>query len=183
MGQDPISLIISTFGNLYAFMVVLRFLLQLSQADYYNPISQAVVKVTSVPLAPLQKLLPRMGRWDLSALILAILVKFATFMLLVLVSSHQGYPDLIMLLAVSALGVVDMILTVYFWAVLGAVIISWVAPNSYHPAPQLLLQLTEPLFALVRKVIPPLGGLDLSPIFIFLAIQIIQAQLSMLAPL
>jgi len=182
MGQDPIALIISTFGNLYAFLVVLRFLLQLAQADYYNPISQAVVKATSAPLAPLQKVLPRMGRWDLSALVLAVLVKFATFMLLVLTSGSQGFPDVMILLAVSAVGVLDMILTVYFWAVLGSVIISWVAPNSYHPAPQLLIQLTEPLFALVRKVIPPLGGLDLSPIFIFLAIQIIQAQLSMLAP-
>lgn len=183
MGQDPIALIISTFGNLYAFMVVLRFLLQLAQADYYNPISQAVVKVTAMPLAPLQKILPRMGRWDLSALLLAVLVKFATFMLLILTSASQGFPDMVALIIVSAIGVVDMILTVYFWAVLGSVIISWVAPNSYHPAPQLLQQLTEPLFALVRKVIPPLGGLDLSPIFIFLAIQIIQGQLGMLAPL
>jgi len=182
MGQDPISLIINTFGSLYAFLVIMRFLLQLSQADYYNPISQAVVRATALPMAPLQKMLPRMGRWDLSALVLAVLVKLATFVLLVLVSPHQGFPDIMALVIVSVLGVLDMILTVYFWAVLGSVIISWVAPGSYHPAPQLLLQLTEPLFALVRKVIPPLGGLDLSPIFIFLAIQIIQAQLSMLAP-
>lgn len=182
MGQDPISLIINTFGSLYAFLVIMRFLLQLSQADYYNPISQAVVRATALPMAPLQKMLPRMGRWDLSALVLAVLVKLATFVLLVLVSTHQGFPDIMALVIVSVLGVLDMILTVYFWAVLGSVIISWVAPGSYHPAPQLLLQLTEPLFALVRKVIPPLGGLDLSPIFIFLAIQIIQAQLSMLAP-
>ncbi|MCV6588729.1 MAG: YggT family protein [Marinobacterium sp.] len=183
MGQDPIALIISTFGNLYAFLVVLRFLLQLAQADYYNPISQAVVKATAVPIAPLQKLLPKLGRFDLSALLLAVLVKFTTFILLILTSAHQGFPDMMLLILVSMLKVVDMILTVYFWAVLGSVIISWVAPNSYHPAPQLLQQLTEPLFALVRKVIPPLGGLDLSPIFIFLAIQIMQAQLSMLAPL
>ncbi len=182
MGQDPISLIINTFGSLYAFLVIMRFLLQLSQADYYNPISQAVVRATALPMAPLQKILPRMGRWDLSALLLAVLVKFATFILLVLASSNQGFPDMVALALVSVLGVVDMILTVYFWAVMGSVIISWVAPGSYHPAPQLLLQLTEPLFALVRKVIPPLGGLDLSPIVIFLAIQIIQAQLSMLAP-
>lgn len=52
------------------------------------------------------------------------------------------------------------------------------APNSYHPAPQLILQLTEPLFALARKVIPPIGGLDLSPILIFLVIQIVRAQLA-----
>ncbi|MBY4676416.1 YggT family protein [Marinobacterium arenosum] len=178
MGQDPITLIISTLGNLYAFIVVLRFLLQLAQADYYNPISQAVVKATNPPLMPLQKVLPRMGRWDLSALVLAALVKFGTLLLIFVV--HDNLPNIAGLALFSLVGVLDLILTIYFWAVLAAVIISWVAPNSYHPAPQLLLQLTEPLFALVRKVIPPLGGLDLSPIFIFLAIQIIQSQLSRL---
>lgn len=182
MGQDPITLIISTFGNLYAFIVVLRFLLQLSHADYYNPISQAIAKATNPPLVPLQKLLPRMGRVDLSSLLLAVGVKFATFILIVLAADHAGMPNLVTLLIVSAVGVLDLILTIYFWAVLGSVIISWVAPGSYHPAPQLLIQLTEPLFKLVQRVIPPLGGLDLSPIFIFLAIQIIQAQLQLLIP-
>lgn len=183
MGQDPITLIINTFGSLYAFIVILRFLLQLAQADYYNPISQAVAKATNPPLAPLQKLIPRFGRVDPSALILAVGVKFATIILIVLVSERTGMPNLVNLLIFSAVGVLDMILTVYFWAVLGSVIISWVAPGSYHPAPQLIIQLTEPLFKLVQRVIPPLGGLDLSPIFIFLAIQIIQAQLHLLVPM
>lgn len=182
MGQDPITLIISTFGNLYAFIVILRFLLQLSKADYYNPISQAVAKVTTPPLKPLQKILPKIGRIDISALVLAVGVKLATTLLIVLAAGH-GMPNILTLGIFSAVGVLDLILTVYFWAVLGSVIISWVAPGSYHPAPQLIIQLTEPLFRLVQKVIPPLGGLDLSPIFIFLAIQIIQAQLQMLVPM
>jgi len=82
------------------------------------------------------------------------------------------------ILLFSGVGVLDGILQIYFWAVIGAVIISWIAPDSYHPAPQLLLQLTEPLFALARKVIPPIGGLDLSPILIFLVIQIVRSQLA-----
>jgi YggT family protein len=84
------------------------------------------------------------------------------------------------LLIYTVAGVLNSVLDIYFWAVIGSVIISWVAPGSYHPAPQLISQLTEPVFKLAQKVIPPLGGLDLSPILIFLAIQIIQSQLARL---
>lgn len=178
MGQDPITLIIRTIGELYAFIVIMRFLLQLAGADYYNPISQAVVRLTSAPLLPLQKILPRVGRLDLSPLLLAWVVKVLT--LVVILALHSSAFNLVSLLIFGAIGVVDTILTIYFWAVIGAVIISWLSPDSYHPAPQLILQLTEPLFRLARKVIPPIGGLDLSPILIFLVIQIVQSQLSRL---
>lgn len=178
MGQDPILLIIRTVGELYAFIVVLRFLLQLAKADYYNPISQAVARLTNPPLRPLQQIIPRAGRVDLSALVLAFAVKLVTLFALVSVAGHS--LGLVSLLIYALVGLLNTILTIYFWAVIGAVIISWVAPNSYHPAPQLLLQLTEPLFALARKVIPPIGGLDLSPILIFLVIQIVQSQLGRL---
>ncbi|MBE9395798.1 YggT family protein [Pontibacterium sp. N1Y112] len=176
MGQDPLTLIISTVGGLYLFIVILRFLLQLARADYYNPISQAVVRLTNKPLVPFQKVLPRAGRWDLSALILALLVKFVTLALIVMING--GALQIPSMLIFSAITVVDTVLMVYFWAVLASVIISWIAPGSYHPGPQLIQQLTEPLMELARKVIPPLGGLDLSPILIFLVIQIIRGQLA-----
>ena len=178
MGQDPILLIISTVGELYVFIVVLRFLLQLAKADFYNPISQAVARLTNPPLRPLQKIIPRAGRVDLSALVLAFGVKVLTLFLLITVAGLAF--DIVRLLISALAGLFNTIPTIYFWAVIGAVIISWIAPTSYHPAPQLILQLTEPLFALARKVIPPIGGLDLSPILIFLAIQIIQSQVSRL---
>ncbi|WP_370277039.1 YggT family protein [Pontibacterium sp.] len=176
MGQDPITLIIATVGGLYFFIVLLRFMLQLARADYYNPISQAVVKLTNKPLAPLQKAIPRAGRFDLSALLLAFIVKLATIALIINVSG--GNLPIPMMLIVSAVSVLDSILAIYFWGVLASVIISWIAPGSYHPGPQLIQQLVEPIMELARKVIPPIGGLDLSPILIFLIIQIIRAQLA-----
>lgn len=178
MGQDPILLIIRTVGELYAFVVVLRFLLQLAGADYYNPISQAVARLTNAPLRPLQQVMPRAGRVDLSALLLAYGVKLLTLFLILKVADH--WIGIVPLLLYALVGLLNTVLTIYFWAVIGAVIISWVAPTSYHPAPQLILQLTEPLFAMARKVIPPIGGLDLSPILIFLVIQIIQSQIGRL---
>lgn len=181
MGQDPITLIISLVGGIFSFLLLMRFALQLSQADYYNPISQSVVRLTQPVVSPLQRVLRPKGRFDIATLIVAIAVKAIALLLLVqfspLFASNAGSFNPLHLLIFSLTGTLDTLLTIYFWATLGAVIISWVAPNSYHPAPQLLLQLTEPLFALVRKVLPPIGGLDLSPILIFLLIQIVQGYL------
>ncbi|GGB97556.1 hypothetical protein GCM10011352_24610 [Marinobacterium zhoushanense] len=176
MAQDPIILIIHTVGQIYAFILILRFLLQVAGADYYNPISQAVVRITGVPLKPLQKLLPRAGRIDLSPLLLAFAVYALTLVLMMLVRGVGASVPMILLY--SALTLLDSVLLIYFWAVIAAVIISWIAPDSYHPAPQLILQITEPVFRLSRKVIPPIGGLDLSPILIFLLIQILRSQLA-----
>jgi len=176
MGHETLTLIIRTVGEFYALIVLLRFLLQISHADFYNPISQAVARLTQVPVAPLQKALPRIAGLDISALVLALLVKVITFGLLFVVSGRT--PDPLALGLVSLISLLSMTLDIYFYAVIASVIISWVAPNSYHPAPQLISQLTEPVFKLARRVVPPIGGLDLSPILIFLIIQVVQLQLS-----
>ncbi|WP_028467825.1 YggT family protein [Neptunomonas japonica] len=180
MGQDPITLIIRTLGELFIFILLMRFLLQLARADYYNPISQSIVRLTQPVLAPLQKLLPKAGRMDLSPLVVALLVKLGIFTALIMMAEGNVQADMASLVIYAVVGLLDSILNIYFWAVIGSVIISWVAPGSYHPAPQLIGQITEPLFKLAQKVIPPLGGLDLSPILIFLTIQIIQSQLARL---
>jgi YggT family protein len=179
MAQDPIILIIRTLGEMYAFIVVLRFLLQVSHADYYNPISQAIARFTNVPVVAISRIIPKAGKLDLSALLYAVAVKLAVLVLLILFTS-SAMPNVLQLLMLSIVGVLDAILTIYFWAVLASVVISWVAPGSYHPGPQLIQQVTEPLFTLVRKAIPPIGGLDLSPIVIFIVIQILQSQLGRL---
>lgn len=179
MAQDPIVLIIRTLGEMYAFIVIMRFLLQMSHADYYNPISQAIARLTNVPVVAISRAVPRVGKLDLAALLYAIFVKLVILLLLVLVTG-MAMPNILHIVLLAAVGVVDAILTIYFWAVLASVIISWVAPGSYHPGPQLIQQITEPVFNLARKVIPPIGGLDLSPILIFIVIQIIQSQLGRL---
>ncbi len=178
MGNESLTLIIGTLGNIFALLVVLRFLLQLAHADYYNPISQAIARFTKTPLAPFQKLVPKIAGRDFSALVLAFMVMLATLVLLQLVNGRG--VDLPTVVLVTLVRLLSMMLDIYFYAVIASVIISWVAPNSYHPAPQLINQLTEPLFKLARRVVPAMGGLDLSPILIFLAIQVAQLQLQRL---
>ena len=180
MGQDPASSIIQLIVQLYAFIIVLRFLLQVAKADYYNPISQAVVKLTSAPLAPFQKSVPRIANVDITPLILAFIVYAAGWFLILVLKGQDLGAYFSPILVISGVSVLSTILDIYFWAVLGSVIISWVAPGSYHPGPQLITQLTEPVFKLARKVIPSLGGLDFSPILIFIIIQIMNSQLKSL---
>jgi YggT family protein len=112
-------------------------------------------------------------------LVLAFAVKVAVVVAIIFFT-QGNIPNMLGAALFGLFGVLDGILTIYFWAVIGSVILSWVAPNSYHPGPQLIMQITEPVFSLARKVIPPIGGLDLSPILIFLVIQILQSQITRL---
>ncbi|WP_305857039.1 YggT family protein [Balneatrix alpica] len=175
MGNDPIILIVRTLGSLFVFIVLLRFLLQLTRADFYNPISQAVVKFTNPALIPLRRVIPGWKGMDLASIVLALLVKLVV--VFVVFYRHGGIPDALSLLIFSSVGVLYSLLDIYFWSILIMVILSWVAPNSSHPGAQLIWQISEPVCNLARKVLPPIGGLDLSPILIFLAIQLIQGQL------
>lgn len=175
MDSNPLILIIRTLGELYIFIMLLRFILQVVKADYYNPISQGVVRITQPVVKPLQKILPNIASTDISPIILSILLKGVVLYAIYAMANHLiALP----ILGVYALvGVFNTFLDIIFYAVLGSVIISWIAPDSPHPAPQLLLQVTAPLYRFVGKALPPIGGFDLSPIVIFIVIQIIQSQL------
>lgn len=159
----------------YLTVVLLRFLLQLARADFYNPISQFVVKATNAPLRPLRRIVPGIGGVDGASLVLAVLVSALFFTLLWVAS---GYPitqlNAVALIAWSGVYVLGLIIDIYFWTVLAMVIISWVAPQSDHPAIALVAQITEPVMRPVRNIVPPLGGLDLSPIFVFLILQVLR---------
>ena len=175
MESNPLILIIRTLGELYIFILLLRLVLQVVKADYYNPISQGVVRITQPVLSPLQKISPKIGKIDIAPVLLAFVLK-ALFLYAIYALGSQLIP-LSMLSIYAVFGVLNTFLDIIFYAVMGSVIISWIAPDSPHPAPQLIMQVTAPIYKLVQKVLPPIGGFDLSPILIFIAIQLIQSQL------
>lgn len=166
-----ILLIASTF---YLTIVLLRFLLQLARADFYNPITQFAVKATNPLLRPLRRFIPGWGGIDGAALVLAVIIQAITFFL-ILVALNGGIPAInpLTLLSWSILNVLDLIVKIYFWSVIAVVVVSWIAPQSNHPAIQLVAQITEPVMRPVRSVMPSLGGLDLSPIIVFLILNVI----------
>ncbi|MFP4137493.1 MAG: YggT family protein [Halomonas sp.] len=166
-------MLVNTLINIYLFLLMLRFLLQASRADYYNPISQSVVKVTQPVVRPFQGFLgPVWGRFDLATLAAGLVIKAISIVVILQIAGF-GMPPVagVAIGAVAALA--NAILKIYFFALIVMIILSWVAPNASHPGALLVMQLVEPIMAPVRKVIPPLGMIDLSPIFVFIAISLI----------
>ena len=178
--RDIANLLIQTLCQLFLLALIMRVLLQLARADSYNPISQFLIKVTQPLLKPIRRFIPSIGKVDTATLIAILLIQMLTTAALV---ALQGYsiPNPLDLLIWAVLGTLGMLINIYFIAILASIIISWVAPGSYNPLILLLHQLTEPVMAPFRKIVPAMGGLDLSPIFVFLAINVLQIMLGHIA--
>ena len=166
---SPIQFLLITVFDLYIMVIILRFLLQLFRADFYNPLSQFVVKVTNPVLVPLRKILPGVGGLDIASLVFAYLVVLVKLLLLYALSTTA-----ISMAQVIVLGMADLLsqfVSLLFWLVLIRAIVSWVNPSLNNPFILVIFQVTEPIMAPVRKIIPPMGGLDLSPILLILGLQ------------
>lgn len=169
---EALIYIIQTLGSLYLLIVLLRFILQLVRADFYNPLSQFVVKATKPLLTPLRRIIPGFAGLDLASLILAILVQLLLMVVTLTLMGYNVGGFILQLLVWSVIGVTSLFLKVFFFALIISVILSWVAPGSYNPGAQLVNQICEPLLAPFRRLLPNLGGLDISPIFAFIAINL-----------
>ncbi|HEJ5709551.1 TPA: YggT family protein [Pseudomonas aeruginosa] len=165
--------ILQTLGSLYLLIVLLRFILQLVRADFYNPLSQFIVRATKPLLNPLRRIIPGFGGIDLASLVLAILIQLVLMILILMLMGYGAGGFIMQLLIWSIIAVTSLFLKVFFFALIISVILSWVAPGSYNPGAQLVNQICEPLLMPFRKLLPNLGGLDLSPIFAFLALKLI----------
>ncbi|AXI63988.1 MULTISPECIES: YggT family protein [Pseudomonas] len=164
--------VLQTLGSLYLLIVLLRFVLQLVRANFYNPLCQFVVKATQPLLKPLRRIIPSLFGLDMSSLVLAILVQLALMALtLLLTYGTTGNP--LQLFIWSIIGVTALFLKIFFWAMIISIILSWVAPGSHNPGAELVNQICEPALAPFRRLLPSMGGLDLSPIFAFLVLKLI----------
>ncbi|WP_426415427.1 YggT family protein [Aestuariirhabdus sp. LZHN29] len=173
--QDTLSFLLRTIGGLYIMVVLIRFILQMVRADFYNPLSQFVVKATNPLLIPLRRIIPGVGGIDIASLVLAMVLQIA---LVYGLFAIKGMAIPITLALVQSLyELINTVLNLYLWSLIVIAIASWVAPGSYHPALMLLNQITEPLSRRVRRVIPPIGGLDLSLMAIVLIIISLQKLL------
>ena len=170
---EALIYIIQTLGSLYLLIVLLRFILQLVRADFYNPLSQFALKATQPLLNPLRRIIPGLGGLDLASLVLAILVQLLLMVVIILIAGANPLSAGPQLLVWAIIAVTSLFLKIFFFAMIISVILSWVAPGSYNPGAQLVNQICEPLLAPFRKLIPNLGGLDISPIFAFMALHLL----------
>jgi len=174
--NEIFSYLLQTLLNLYLAAMLLRFLLQLVKADFYNPICQFLVKITNPVVIPLRKVIPGYGGIDVASLVLALALQILAIISLLLLNGVSP-PGVGQLLIWSVLGLVGLLVNIYFFALLAMIILSWIAPGNNHPAIYLLYQITEPVMAPFRKVLPPMGGMDFSPILMFILINVVQIAL------
>ena len=171
---NPITFLIGTLGGLYILAMMLRFLLQWVRADFYNPVSQFLVKITQPALGPLRRVIPGWGGVDLAAVALMIILQM---LLLAAILALRGLAAPLGFLFFEAVAeLVRLLLNVFLFAIIIQVILSWVNPDPYNPIVRALRSLTEPVFDKVRRLIPfvMIGGLDLSPIAVLLGIKFVQ---------
>jgi len=171
MSNAGVFLVQTVFG-LYLTLVIIRFMLQLAKADFYNPLAQAVVKMTQPFVTILQKVMPRTGRFSLATLVLAFLVQLLLIVVVLLIAGFD-LPNPMSLAVWSLIGLASQVLDLLFFAILASIVLSWLAPQTNHPGAYLLHQLTEPVMSPVRRMLPNLGGLDLSPILVFIMINLV----------
>jgi len=169
---NPLEFIITTLFSLYILAVMLRFLLGLVRADFYNPISQFLVRITNPLLIPLRKILPGFGKVDVAAIVLMLVLSVAMLLVIVLLRGTAVSVLPLLLMAVGEL--VMLAINVFLVAIIVQVIISWINPGSYNPVNALLDSLTRPILRPIQRIIPPLSGIDLSPLFALIGLQVLK---------
>ncbi|MCG8394840.1 MAG: YggT family protein [Pseudomonadales bacterium] len=173
--QGALFFLLDFAFSVYIFIVLTRFVLQLARADFYNPISQFVLKATNPLLRPMRRVIPGYGGLDIASLVLVIILIILKAVVLLSIQMGglpSGVGGQLVIYALRELA--TLILDYVFWTVLIRVILSWVAPDPYNPVVRVIVQITEPIMAPVRKLLPPMGGFDLSPLIVLLGIQLLQ---------
>ena len=172
---NPLIFLVKTLFGLYIAIVMIRFLLQWARADFYNPISQFVVKVTSPVLRPIRKVVPGYGGLDLSALVLAWMLKALELALLSMLLGLDRNPLAALIWAIPAL--VGLIISIFLFGILIRVILSWVNPDPYNPAVALLNRITDPIMVPAQRLVPPISGIDLSPMVAMIGLVLLEMLL------
>ncbi len=170
---DALIFLIATAFSLYILAVMLRFLLQTTRADFFNPISQFLVRATSPVLNPLRRVIPGVGGIDLAAIVLMFALQLAALYITFLLAYGQQPP--LGPLAIEAVGrLLGLVLNLYTILILIGVIVSWVNPTASHPGLHLLHQLVNPILRPIRSFMPDMGGLDLSPLVALVLIHVVR---------
>jgi YggT family protein len=172
---NPLVFLIDTLFGLYVLVLILRFILQAVRADFYNPVSQFVWQVTNYPIRLLQRVIPRWRNYDIASLALALVLAALNIWIDLGFAGARIGP--LALLLWSLLKLAAFTLNLYFFSILIQAIMSWVNPGMPSPASAVLWSINEPLLKPVRNILPPIGGLDLSPLVVMIAIQVLLRSL------
>lgn len=169
--MNLLAIIIGELLSLALFVVLMRLLLQLVRADFRNPICQAIVRLTNPLVIPLRRILPPIRKLDTATVVSVLII---AFILVAVGFAFQAFPvDGLIWVQQAVLTVAYAILWIYFWSIIVYALLSLVAPGGYSPLQSVLASLCEPVLGPFRRIIPGVAGIDLSPLWACLAIQVI----------
>jgi YggT family protein len=171
--------VIDTLAGLVVGAFLLRLILQWARADFRNPLAQAITRLTNPLVMPLRKVLPPIGKLDTASVAAVLLVQLARLALKYFLL-FGALPGVLTLLVEGVLDLADTVLLLYLVLLFAWVVMSWVNQDPYNPAAALLRQLVSPLLRPFQRAIPLIGGLDLSPLFLGLTIQVLRMLLQRL---
>ena len=181
-GTEISLYLIRNLGAFLLLLVVVRGVMHASRVNFFNPLSQLVVRLTNPLLSPLRTLLPATGRVDWATWVLAIAIQVMILVAIALIAGERwALPDPLVLLLWGVVGVLGLLVNFYFFALIAMIVVSWIAPGSRHPAIELIWQISEPVIAPFRTLLPNMGGIDFSPILVFVTLNVLQIALRHLA--
>jgi len=168
--KDALDFIVDSVLRLAVYAFLLRFLLPLVRADFRNPLSQAILSLTSWLVLPLRRILPPMGRVDTASLVALLAVQLAATLIMFWLRAGVVMPFVPLVVT----GMIALaIMTIWFFIVLIIIyaLLSFIAPRTYSPVVGLLSSLCEPLLAPLRRILPAIGGLDFSPLVAIIVLR------------
>jgi YggT family protein len=169
--RDSVFFLVKVLSHLYLLLFLLRFIMQWIRADFYNPLAQFVVRATNPLVIPARRLIPATASFDLPTLVVLVVLQGAVIWVLTAIVGLS--IDVVSMIQLIVFRLVYMTLTLYTWTILIYVILSWISPGGYHPLAMILGDLNEPVLRPFRRLIPPIAGLDLSPLLALILIQAI----------
>ena len=160
---SAIVFIINALTSLYLLVLLLRFWLPWLRADFRNPLAQGILKLTSPLVVPVRRIVPSFGRLDTATVLVAFIVQYIAVLLMLLIMGLT--PGIAPIAITSVVKLVVLSINLFVYAIFIRIILSWIAPGAYNPATAIITTLTEPVLRPFRRLVPPLGGFDISPIF------------------
>ncbi len=170
--SNPALYLIDAVFGLYLIAVMLRFLLQLVRASFHNPICQFLVKITNPPLVPLRRIIPSFKGIDIASLFLLFAIQLAAILLKLLIIGQSF--SIVVIIPIAVADLLSLALNVFMVAILIQVVLSWVGQGIHNPIITTIYSLTEPVLRPIRRLIPPIAGMDLSPLVALISIPLIK---------
>ncbi len=168
--------LISTLFGLYILAFMLRLILQMVRADFYNPVSRFIVKITNPPLKPLRRFIPGFAGIDMASVIIMLALQMLEFFIITLLRNFPA-PDILGLTLYAFIQLVTLGFYVFLFSIFILAILSWINPGQYNPINNLLSQITAPVLRPVRRLLPPMSGMDLSPMLAMVGLWLIKLLL------